>query len=86
MMDEIREGLRYAFQTKNEWTLPLTGTGHVAIEALLANLLEPEDTILIPIFGSWGHLFSEMARRTGNNNLMVCECFNFLINLNLTKA
>ena len=27
IMDEVKEGIQYAFQTKNEWTFAISGTG-----------------------------------------------------------
>ena len=36
-----QELLRYVFQTKNEWTFALSGTGASGMEAALATLIEP---------------------------------------------
>jgi alanine-glyoxylate transaminase/serine-glyoxylate transaminase/serine-pyruvate transaminase len=68
-MEEVKAGLRYIFQTENDWTLPLTGSGHIAMESLLNNILEPKDTILIPVNGLWGQTASEMSRRAGKLNM-----------------
>ena len=35
--------LRFVFQTDNEWTFALSGTGTAGMEAALANLVEPGD-------------------------------------------
>eukprot|EP00736_Rhodelphis_marinus_P006867 Rmarinus@m.23487 len=40
MMDEVKALLRYAWQTNNELTLPISGTGSAAMEACFANLIE----------------------------------------------
>ena len=36
-----------------------------AIEAALASLIEPGDRVLVPVFGRFGHLKVEIARRFG---------------------
>jgi (S)-ureidoglycine-glyoxylate aminotransferase len=51
------------FQTKNRWTLLVDGTARSAIEAALASLIEPGDRVLVPVFGRFGHLKVEIARR-----------------------
>ena len=43
---EEQELLRYVFQTKNEWTFSLSGTGTSGMEAALTNLIEPGDNVL----------------------------------------
>ncbi|CAG5089737.1 Similar to AGXT: Serine--pyruvate aminotransferase [Cotesia congregata] len=65
MMDDIKAGLQYAFQTNNRLTLAISATGHSGMEASLANLLEPTDTILIIKAGLWGERAQEMAKRIG---------------------
>ena len=37
-MGEVQELLRYAWQTDNRLTLPMSGTGSAAMEATIANL------------------------------------------------
>lgn len=64
-MDDIKAGLQYAFQTNNRLTLAISATGHSGMEASLANLLEPSDTILIIKAGLWGERAQEMAKRIG---------------------
>nr|XP_009506790.1 PREDICTED: LOW QUALITY PROTEIN: serine--pyruvate aminotransferase [Phalacrocorax carbo] len=41
VMDEIKAGIQYAFQTQNRLTLAISGTGHCAMEAALLHLLGP---------------------------------------------
>ena len=64
-MKEASELYRGVFQTKNRWTLLIDGTARSAIEAALASLIEPGDRVLVPIFGRFGHLKVEIARRCG---------------------
>ena len=62
-MDEVKAGIQYAFQTKNALTLALSATGHAGMEAVMANLLEEGDTILIAENGIWGQRAEDMAKR-----------------------
>jgi (S)-ureidoglycine---glyoxylate transaminase len=64
-MEEVAELYRGVFQTTNRWTLLIDGTARSAIEAALASLIEPGDRVLVPIFGRFGHLKVEIARRYG---------------------
>jgi (S)-ureidoglycine---glyoxylate transaminase len=64
-MKEVSELYRGVFQTKNRWTLLIDGTARAGIEAALASLIEPSDRVLVPVFGRFGHLKVEIARRCG---------------------
>ena len=64
-MVETSELFRGVFQTKNRWTLVIDGTARAGIEAALASLIEPGDRVLVPIFGRFGHLIEEIAKRYG---------------------
>src|SRR5215510_14650315 len=64
-MKEGSELYRGVFQTANRWTLLIDGTARSAIEAALASLIEPGDRVLVPVFGRFGHLKVEIARRFG---------------------
>ncbi len=46
LMDEIQSLLRYVWQTKNQWTIAISGTGSAAMEAAIANTIEPCDSLL----------------------------------------
>ena len=64
-MKEVSELYRGVFQTANRWTLLVDGTARAAIEAALVSLIEPGDRVLVPVFGRFGHLKVEIARRFG---------------------
>jgi alanine-glyoxylate transaminase/serine-glyoxylate transaminase/serine-pyruvate transaminase len=57
--------LRRIFQTKNEWTFSLSGTGTSGMEAALANLIEPGDPVLVAVNGYFGARLAEIAARLG---------------------
>ena len=65
LMDEVQELMRYVWQTNNRMTLPVSGTGSAAMEATLANVVEPGDKVLIGINGYFGHRLVDMAGRYG---------------------
>jgi alanine-glyoxylate transaminase / serine-glyoxylate transaminase / serine-pyruvate transaminase len=65
LMDEIRDLLRYAWQTENELTIAVAGTGTAAMEATLANAVEPGDTVLVGVKGYFGNRLVDMATRYG---------------------
>ncbi|XP_032668088.1 serine--pyruvate aminotransferase, mitochondrial [Odontomachus brunneus] len=65
LMNEIKAGLQYAFQTRNRLTLALSTSGHGGMEACLGNLLECNDTVLIAKCGIWGERAADMADRIG---------------------
>merc|ERR1712029_91867 len=47
IMDDIKAGVQYIFQTSNPMTLALSATGHAAMECVMTNMLEPGRTVLI---------------------------------------
>lgn len=59
------QGLRYVFQTDSKYTLAVSGTGHAGMEAVIANLLEPGETIVVGNSGIWGTRVCDMAERFG---------------------
>ncbi|HEY9889246.1 MAG TPA: alanine--glyoxylate aminotransferase family protein [Candidatus Obscuribacterales bacterium] len=65
MMDEVQGLLRYTWQTQNEVTYAVAGTGSAAMEATLANVVEPGDRVLIGVMGYFGHRLVDMAGRYG---------------------
>ena len=65
IMDEIQSLLRYAWQTENSHTIAVSGTGTAAMEATIANSVEPGDVMLIGVAGYFGHRLVDMARRYG---------------------
>jgi (S)-ureidoglycine-glyoxylate aminotransferase len=64
-MNQVMELYRGVFRTTNEHTLLVDGTARAGIEAALVSLLEPGDRVLVPVFGRFGHLLTEIAERCG---------------------
>jgi alanine-glyoxylate transaminase/serine-glyoxylate transaminase/serine-pyruvate transaminase len=65
LMDRTQALLRYVMQTDNLLTIPVSGTGSAAMEAAIANMVEPGDPVLVCINGYFGLRLAEMARRYG---------------------
>lgn len=65
LMREVQVLLRYAFQTENDLTVPVSGTGSAGMEAALCNFIEPGDRVLIAVMGYFGERMVEIAGRYG---------------------
>ncbi|XP_029003294.1 alanine--glyoxylate and serine--pyruvate aminotransferase a [Betta splendens] len=65
IMSDIKSGIQYMFQTQNNMTLAVSGTGHTAMECAIFNAVEPGDSVLTAVNGIWGERAAEMAERIG---------------------
>ena len=65
IVEEIKAALRYVWQTENEFTVPVSGTGSAAWEAALANMIEPDDVVLVCVNGYFGVRALDMCSRYG---------------------
>lgn len=65
IMNETQQMLRYVFQTKNNLTLPVSGTGSAGMETCVVNLIEPGDTMLVCVNGVFGQRMADVAGRAG---------------------
>jgi alanine-glyoxylate transaminase / serine-glyoxylate transaminase / serine-pyruvate transaminase len=65
IMNEIQSLLRYVWQTDNPHTIAVSGTGTAAMEATIANAVEPDDVMLIGVAGYFGNRLVDMAGRYG---------------------
>ena len=71
MMDELKGLLRYAFQTENELTFPLSAPGSVGMESCFVNLVSPGDKVIVCINGVFGQRMAENVRRIGGVPVIV---------------
>jgi alanine-glyoxylate transaminase/serine-glyoxylate transaminase/serine-pyruvate transaminase len=71
VMDETVELLRYAFQTRNHITLPISGTGSAGMEAAVCNLVERGDEVVTCTNGFFGERMKEMVNRCGGKPVTV---------------
>jgi alanine-glyoxylate transaminase/serine-glyoxylate transaminase/serine-pyruvate transaminase len=65
VMDEVKQLLQLVFQTDNNLTIPVSGTGSAGMEAALFNLIEPGDEVLVAINGYFGERMCQMIPRVG---------------------
>ncbi|MFK8047564.1 MAG: alanine--glyoxylate aminotransferase family protein [Halioglobus sp.] len=71
LMDEIKGMLQYAFQTKNELTLPISAPGSAGMEACFVNLISPGDKVIVCQNGVFGGRMKENVERIGATAVMV---------------
>ncbi|MXP51350.1 pyridoxal-phosphate-dependent aminotransferase family protein [Pantoea sp. SoEX] len=62
-MNEVMILYRNLFKTKNRWTLLINGTSRAGIESILLSIIHPGDIVLVLVFGRFGYLLCEIARR-----------------------
>jgi alanine-glyoxylate transaminase/serine-glyoxylate transaminase/serine-pyruvate transaminase len=65
VLNEVRELLQYTFQTGNEMTFAVSGTGSAGMETCVVNLIEPGDSMLVCINGVFGKRMTDVAERCG---------------------
>ncbi|MCH9742070.1 MAG: alanine--glyoxylate aminotransferase family protein [Proteobacteria bacterium] len=71
MMDEIKSMLKYAFQTENELTMPVSAPGSAGMETCFVNLVEPGDKVIVCINGVFGGRMKENVERFGGIPVVV---------------
>ena len=71
MMEQIKSLLRYAFQTNNPLTFPVSAPGSAGMEMCFVNLVEPGDKVLICINGVFGNRMLENVKRCGGVPVLV---------------
>ena len=64
-MNEVQDMLRQVFQTANELTIAVSGTGSSGMEACVVNLIEPGDRMLVCVNGVFGGRMQDVAGRAG---------------------
>ena len=65
VVEEIRPLLGYAYSTKNQFNIAVSGTGSSGMEAAVANFAEPGAKFALLTNGFFGDRIGEMARRQG---------------------
>jgi alanine-glyoxylate transaminase/serine-glyoxylate transaminase/serine-pyruvate transaminase len=71
MMDEMKVLLKYAFQTENELTMPVSAPGSAGMETCFVNLVEPGDKVIVCQNGVFGGRMKENVERCGGVAVMV---------------
>jgi len=65
VMEEAKQLLRSTFQTDNDLTIAISGTGSSGMETCFVNAIEPSDRVLVCISGVFGVRMREVASRCG---------------------
>ena len=65
ILEETAQLLRLVFQTSNEMTLCVSGSGFSGAEAVLSNLLEEGDTLIAGSLGFFSGMIVEISERAG---------------------
>jgi len=71
MMDEVKTLLQYAFQTKNELTIPVSAPGSAGMETCFVNIIEPGDNVIVCQNGVFGGRMKENVERCGATPIMI---------------
>ena len=71
MMEELKSLLRYAYQTKNLLTFPVSGPGSVGMEYCFVNLVAPGDKVIVCRNGVFGGRMIENVERCGGTPIVV---------------
>jgi alanine-glyoxylate transaminase/serine-glyoxylate transaminase/serine-pyruvate transaminase len=65
LMDGVCDGLREAWGTAANRTLPLSATGSAGMEAAFVNAVRPGDVVVVAVNGLFGQRMCEVAARCG---------------------
>ncbi|MCB1735573.1 MAG: alanine--glyoxylate aminotransferase family protein [Gammaproteobacteria bacterium] len=71
LMSEMKDLLRYAFQTSYELTMPVSAPGSAGMETCFVNLVEPGDKVIVCQNGVFGGRMKENVERCGGTAVMV---------------
>ncbi len=71
MMEELKSLLRYAYQTKNPLTFPVSGPGSVGMEYCFVNMVAPGDKVVVCRNGVFGGRMIENVERAGGVAVVV---------------
>jgi alanine-glyoxylate transaminase/serine-glyoxylate transaminase/serine-pyruvate transaminase len=71
MMEELKSLLRYAYQTKNPLTFPVSGPGSVGMEYCFVNMVAPGDKVIVCRNGVFGGRMIENVERAGGVAVVV---------------
>ena len=82
MMDELKELLQYAFQTRNAMTMPVSAPGSAGMETCFVNLVEPGDKVVVCQNGVFGGRMKENVERCGGIAVMVEDSWGDAIDIN----
>jgi len=86
MMEQTKTLLRYAFQTDNKLTFPVSGPGSVGMETCFVNLVEPGDKVIVCVNGVFGGRMLENVKRCGGVPVMVEDAWGRSVDTSKVEA
>jgi len=85
LMEETKSLLKYAFQTENSMTMPVSAPGSAGMEMCFANLVEPGDTAIVCINGVFGARMKENVERSGGHAIVVEDSWGKPVSIDKVK-
>ncbi len=82
MMDEVKELLKYAFQTKNEFTIAVSAPGSAGMETCFVNLVEAGEKVLVCRNGVFGERMRQNVERCGGIAIVIDDKWGEPVSLN----
>jgi alanine-glyoxylate transaminase/serine-glyoxylate transaminase/serine-pyruvate transaminase len=73
ILDEVVAMLAEVYRARDGLVFPLQSTGTSGMETGIANLVEPDDTVIVGVSGYFGARIAEIARRHGARVVEVTE-------------
>ncbi|MCK5725689.1 MAG: alanine--glyoxylate aminotransferase family protein [Thiotrichaceae bacterium] len=86
MMDETKELLKYAFQTENKLTMPVSAPGSAGMETCFSNLIEPGEKVIVCQNGVFGGRMKENVERCGGVAVMVEDAWGTAVSVDKVEA
>ncbi len=81
IMNEVQGMLREVFQTQNQLTIAVSGTGSAGMETCVVNLVSPGDRMVVGVNGVFGGRMKDVAERAGVNVLAIERPFGEVFTL-----
>lgn len=82
IMDEIQQQLRFVFQTRNQLTIAVSGTGSAGMEAAFVNVIEPGDKVIVGANGVFGARMTDIVTRCGATPIQIKAPWGQAIDIN----
>ena len=81
IMNEVQGMLREVFQTQNQLTIAVSGTGSAGMETCVVNLVSPGDRMVVGVNGVFGGRMKDVAERAGADVLAIERPFGEVFTL-----
>ena len=86
MMEEMKVLLRYAFQTENALTMPVSAPGSAGMEMCFVNLVEAGDKVIVCKNGVFGGRMLENVKRIGGVAVVVEDAWGAPVDVEKVEA